>query len=95
MARKQRPRPVIMSSNEETTKEPNHLTVDARPAYFHIRAAGNLTVTVTRAHDIEVEDSDTEKVLRLRNGDYACFKRAYLVIDGERHEITVDSMPAT
>lgn len=84
-----------MSSTEETAKEPNHVTVDAGPAYFHIRVAGNVTVTVTRAHDIEVEDSDTERVLRLRNGDYACFKRVYLVIDGERHEITMDSVPAT
>ncbi len=84
-----------MISNEESTKEPNHFAVDADPINFEVRVAGNLTVTVTRAHDIEVEDSDTQKVLRLRNGDYACFKRVYLVIDGERHEITMDSVPAT
>lgn len=49
------------------------------------RAAGQ----ATSASDVQVEDSSTQNLLRLRNGDYECRKRVFLVIDGERYEITV------
>ena len=34
-----------------------------------VRITGNVTLQVTRADNIEVEDSETQNVLRLRNGD--------------------------
>ena len=48
------------------------------------------TLRVARAADVEIEDSPTLKFLRLRNGDFDMYKRVFLVIDGESHEITMD-----
>ena len=66
------------------TDELNQFSGNAQPIKFEVLISGNLTVTVTRADNIEVEDSDTQKVLRLKNGDYSCFKSVYLVVDGEK-----------
>ena len=79
----------------EATDEPNQVSANANPIGFQVRISGNLTVTVTRADNIEVEDSEIQKVLRLRNGDYSCFKTVYLVVDGQRHEITMPVQPTT
>ena len=54
---------------------------------------GSVKLEVISADDIQVEDSSERKYLRLRNGDYQCFKSVFLVIAGERHEITMDSLP--
>ena len=77
------------------TDEPNQVSANASPISFQVRISGNLTVTVTRADNIEVEDSEIQKVLRLRNGDYSCFKTVYLVVDGQRHEITMPVQSTT
>ena len=57
-------------------------------------ALGELTASVTLevipADDIQVEDSETPRYLRLRNGDYQCYKRVFLIVGGEKSEITVD-----
>ena len=79
----------------EATDEPNQVSANANPIGFQVRISGNLTVTVTRADNIEVEDSEIQKVLRLRNGDYSCFKTVYLVVEGQRHEITMPVQPTT
>ena len=79
----------------EATDEPNQVSANANPIDFQVRISGNLTVTVTRADNIEVEDSEIQKVLRLRNGDYSCFKTVYLVVEGQRHEITMPVQPTT
>ena len=50
-------------------------------------------VTVLPADDIEVEDTDTIKYLRLRTGDYQVPKSVFLIVDGERYEITQDALP--
>ena len=52
------------------------------------------TAEAIPADDVVMETSSTLKYLRLRNGDYSCYKSVFLVIDGERHEITMDSLPA-
>ena len=78
-----------MASSEYAANEPHRFKVNAQPATWTVHVGGNVTVTVTRANDIEVEDSATEKVLRLRNGDFSCFKSVYLIVDGERMEVTV------
>ena len=45
------------------------------------------------ASGIETEDSPTLKYLRLRNGDYSLPNRVFLIVNGQRHEITMDALP--
>ena len=52
------------------------------------------TVRVQYADRIEVEDSQTLKYLRLRTGDvYGLAQAVFLVVEGERYEITQDTLP--
>ena len=44
----------------------------------------------TMADDVVSECSGTPRFLRLRSGDYQLYRRVFIVIDGQRHEITVD-----
>ena len=44
----------------------------------------------TMADDLVSERSGTPRYLRLRNGDYKLYRRVFIVIDGQRHELTVD-----
>ena len=57
----------------------------------------SVTITYTAeaipADDVLIETSPTLKYLRLRNGDYSCYKTVFLMIDGNRHEITMDALP--
>ena len=50
-------------------------------------------VSVTSADDIEVEESETVKYLRLKNGDFKIRKSVFLTVDGERREVTMDALP--
>ena len=54
-----------------------------------------LTVQVPRSLGaaIEVAPSDRAKFLRLRTGDFICRQSLFLVVHGERREITVDQLP--
>ena len=81
-SRKEREVAYIMASSEDSAGEPNQFRVNADPVTWTVRVSGNVTVTVTRADGIEVEGSETQKVLRLRNGDFSCFKSVYLIVDG-------------
>ena len=56
-------------------------------------AVSRAEVTVVPADGIEVEDADTLKYLRLRVGDYQVPKSVFLIVDGERYEITQDALP--
>ena len=42
------------------------------------------------ADDVVTESSATFKCLRLRSGDIYLRRRVYLVIDSQRHEVTID-----
>ena len=57
-------------------------TVDAGGATFHFTVPGISAdnVQVISADDVVVEDSQTLKYLRLRNGDYRCYKSVFLVL---------------
>ena len=44
----------------------------------------------TMADDLVSERSGTLRYLRLRSGDYKLYRRVFIVIDGQRHELTVD-----
>ena len=78
-----------MSTSEEQSGEPGAVRIRAHATTGVVRIAGNVTLQVTRADNIEVEDSEIQRVLRLGSGDFTCFKRLYLVVDGTRTEITV------
>ena len=77
-----------------TDKDSDDHTVTAGPVHFNfdidLKVGG---VTVVRADGIEAEDSPTYKWLRLRTGDIELPNRVFLVIDGNRYEITRDSLP--
>ena len=81
-----------MNTSEEQPEEPNVVSLSGHTTMGEVRITGNVTLRVTRADNIEVEDSETQKVLRLKNGDFTCFKSLYLVVDGERIEITVSAV---
>ena len=52
------------------------------------------TLQVDPVNDVVAEDSTTLKWLRLRNGDYPCYKSVYLVDSGgTKREITVETLP--
>ena len=52
-----------------------------------------VTLRVEPASDVIVEDSPASKFIRLRNGDFSCWKSIFLVVGGEKMEITVDTLP--
>ena len=51
------------------------------------------TLQTEPASDVVVEPSQTPKFLRLRDGDFICWKSIFLVVGGEKREITVDTLP--
>ena len=51
------------------------------------------TLRVEPASDVIVEDSPTRKFLLLKNGEFICWKSVFLVVGGEKIEITVDHLP--
>ena len=57
------------------------------------RVTFSYTAEPIPADDVVVETSPTLKYLCLKNGDYSCYKTVLLVIDGNRHEITMDALP--
>ena len=81
-----------MNTSDEQPGEPDTVRLSGGASMGEVRIAGNLTLQVTRADNIEVEGSETQNVLRLKNGDFTCFKKLYLVVDGERIEITVPAV---
>ena len=51
------------------------------------------SLEITTADRIEVEDAETPKYLRLKNGDFQLPQAVFLTIEGRRMEITLDSLP--
>ena len=51
------------------------------------------TVTVVQIDRIEVGDADRMKYLRLRSGEIEFPNRVFLMVEGQRIEITVDELP--
>ena len=81
-----------MSTEGQPPQDPEPVDISAQ---FIVEVVPMLraTVTVIPADAVEVEKSTTLKYLRLRNADYTCYTSVYLVLDGERHEITMDTLP--
>lgn len=77
-----------MGTDEEEPK-----TVSLRASIRAGEPRISATLTVVPADSIELEESGEARFLRLRNGDFKLYKRVFLVIGGERHEITQSSLP--
>ena len=84
----------------ERTQEPEPQDENPEPHVVNLSMSAtagaptaSFTLEVIPADDVEVEDSQTLKYLRLRSGDYQCYKRVFLTVGGERVEITVDTLP--
>ena len=81
-----------MSEGTDNRLEPREVRADGSPIIARVelsKASGE----ATPADRIEVEDADNIKFLWLRNGDFQLPQAVFLVIDGERREITQDSLP--
>ena len=51
------------------------------------------SLEITTADNIELEDAESPKYLRLKNGDVRVTKAVFLTIEGRRMEITMDALP--
>lgn len=83
-----------MAANESEGRgrEPQDHRVDASGVFFNFDSP-EASVTVIRANDVRVEDSNDARLLQLKSGSFLCNKRVYLVVDGQETEITVDPSP--
>ena len=72
--------------SEQESTEPQRIELTASANFGALTSQASLRVWLV--DNLEVEDSSTLKLLRLRDGDFELYKRVFLVIDGEKHEIT-------
>ena len=82
-----------MKTEASDSQNPKPVQVSLRPASAGGTTASSITVSVIPADAVEVEQSSTLKYLRLRNADYTSYTSVFLVVDGIRHEITMDTLP--
>ena len=78
-----------MSETNNDQPEPQRVKASITTGIPSIRA----TIRITPADKIEVEDAETLKYLRLRAGDFQLPQAVFLVVQGERFEITQDELP--
>ena len=76
---------------ENDSREPKRVSLSGHASLGPITTSG--TLTVIPAARIEVEPSEILKYLRLKNGDIEVPNRVFVVQDGQRYEITMDSLP--
>ena len=81
---------MVAEDNDPTEPEPVRLTAQPLVAQAMISRA---TLTVIPADGVEVEPSTAPKYLRLITADYVCYTSVFLVVNGQRYEITVDTLP--
>ena len=79
------------ASLDEGNGEPKCVLLSGCGTAPEFTGTGRLSVRL--ADDVLAEESTTLKYLRLRNGDFELYRSIYLVIKGERHEITTDALP--
>ena len=82
-----------MKAEESASQNPEHFHVSLQPINVGWTIASSITVSVIPADAVEIEQSSTLKYLRLRNADYTSYTSVFLVVDGVRHEITMDTLP--
>ena len=81
-----------MSETNDDQSEPRCISVDASPISWSF-SISEPTVQITPADRIEVEAAENLKYLRLRAGDFQLPQAVFLVVQGERFEITQDAIP--
>ena len=81
-----------MPESTENQPEPQVVNIQMQ-AIAGSAIMGKMELTVLPADGIEIEDADNLKYLRLRVGDYQIPKRVFLIVEGERYEITQDALP--
>ena len=81
-----------MSEGTDNQLEPREVRAEGSPIIAMVEL-GEASGEATPADRIEVEDADNPKFLRMRSGDFQLPQSVFLVIDGERREITQDSLP--
>ena len=79
--------------NEQESSDPQRIELTASASFGALTSRGELRVRLV--DNIEIEDASTLKLLRLRNGDFELYKQVFLLINGERHEITMDMEDVT
>ena len=77
-----------MEVNERASDHP--MTINASVSIHAGSPKVRVSAQVIPADDVVAEPSTTLKYLRLRTGDYHLYKRVFIVIEGQRHEITMD-----
>ena len=82
-----------MKAEESASQNPKPVQVSLQPVNAGGTIASSITVEVIPADAVETEQSSTLKFLRLRNADYTSYTSVFLVVDGVRHEITMDTLP--
>ena len=82
-----------MPETNDDQSEPRYISVDASPISWSF-SISEPTVQITPADRIEVEDADNLKYLRLRSGDICLPQAVFIVVEGERFEITQDELPS-
>ena len=75
--------------SEQESPEPRRVNLTGSASLGAPTSQARLTVRLV--DNVEIEDATSLKYLRLKNGDFELYKRVFLVIDGERHEITMDA----
>ena len=78
-------------TDDKSQSEPKRISVQASVNLGSFSASA--TLKVIPVDGVEVEDSSTPKFLRLATGDFSCYKSVFLVHEGKRYEITVDTLP--
>ena len=79
--------------SEQEFSAPQRIELNARASFGAFTSRDGLRVKLV--DNIEIEDASTLKLLRLKNGDFELYKRVFLLIDGEMHEITMDVKAVT
>ncbi len=79
--------------SEQESSEPQRIELTASATFGAFTSQAGLRVRLV--DNIEIEDTSTLKLLRLRNGDFELYKQVFLLIDGERHEITMNMEDVT
>ena len=74
-----------------TTEDPKQINLKGAITSGPGILSGRLTVTPVDS--VKVEESTTRKYLRMRNGDFECYSRVLVSVEGEWTEITVDCLP--
>lgn len=82
-----------MNERDAVSQEPEQPAVSLSMSARAGSPTVSFTLTVIPADSIEVEDSPTLRYLPLKSGYFSLPKRVFLIVDGEKHDITSETLP--